>query len=266
MLLVSYPHCTVAFKVVTDSDKLKQYINLFYYKMSIFNFSKIYTIEYYLGLENKSLFRTLDFFKYDVSEEEAIYLSNKFIRENLELEDDWNIYHGSTIKIKDKNYLLLGQTGTGKTTLSAYLKLKKHAEIISEDISIINCKTKEVVTNRQPLMLRKHSYDILNSEYSCDISGGVIKFNGKYVLEYSYDTFNTEKNYLDVAILLNRNENKCTIDRIYSEKEYILNSFLHVDIVKNIRYSVLLYERLNLFEMTYMDLDEAYKLLLDVEM
>ena len=74
--------------------------------------------------------------------------------------DPGGAVHASTLRLGPGTVLLAGPTGRGKSTLSARLLLDG-AELVAEDISVVDPATLEVRTYHRPVGLSERSFEVL---------------------------------------------------------------------------------------------------------
>lgn len=257
-ILFSYPHSTVLFELVLTSNVVIEYFSRFY----IDNPNK--TADRVVTIKQNSLEKTvvcgMESVNYD-NDTIAIVRICEYIRVNMLFEEGWTALHGSAISILDKNYLFLGHTGAGKTTLSAYLSIQNGVDIISEDIVIINIHTLECIHRKSPMSLRAGGYDILKNEYSCQLHIDGVLPNGKLIyVPPSYEA--KEKYYISSCFLLVRKDNiNVSAELIEGELNYILNSFCFNNMKYNIKCAIALSKKLPMYRFNYSNLDQALEFL-----
>lgn len=255
-LSIGFPHCKRIFKVYTDSEYVDRTLRILYgihsedcwraaisvWEISFFSREKI------VLYESKSCAVTDD--------NEAIVEILRVIRENLVFDEWWCSFHGLAVQLKEKSVLFLGESQAGKTTLAAFLSTQRDVLIISDDIVIINCLTKEVETLRYPLRVREASYDLLTKEYNCQLKEGVSLWNGKRIIAVPYS--NETRTVLKHAFCIQRGCDEIHIEEVGVDK-YIMNAFCHTNIRDNIRCSVALHNILPVKMLMYSDMRDLYE-------
>lgn len=187
----------------------------------------------------------------------------EIIRNTLEFEDPWNPYHGTAIEFGEKTYVFLGASGSGKTTLAAFLGSQPKVSIVAEDMVLINYATLEIEVYDRPLLLRQNGYNVLKDKYN-------ICFKNARPIQMSYETkivtpfrpaITTKKYYAYCGIVLNLEDTSLKLQTITDTGKFILHSYLHNTIVKNIKSAVYLDKKLPLYKMHYKDLSEVYRMI-----
>lgn len=91
------------------------------------------------------------------------------IYENTVFEANVLPLHAGAIEKNGAAFIFVAPTGTGKTTLVAYLSNEGYS-YINDDKAIIDMSTLHVLPNHSPIHLRIESLSILNS-YGCNVKG-----------------------------------------------------------------------------------------------
>ena len=250
-MIVYYPNSIVQFELDVFSSEILSYFELFFKETGFKEGLETLIItekEKYVFLFKNSIYQCRDC-------TEAIITITGIIRQNLKFSCDWNAIHGSIIQIKSKNILFIGQTHAGKSTLAAYLSLQSDALIMSEDVSIINCKTLEFVCWPTPIFLRPKGADILANCYDCQLPEMDRAYNDKLIFRYP-DSKNVDNVKLNACFLLNRipEMKDPEIVPVLSEEKYAENFFLHHTMFYNIKCAVALYNKLPIYELRYENL------------
>lgn len=261
-IIITYPKAKTAFWIFTDNADLINYFKKFYTEIKKDGTSK-YVKNFFITYQGD----ILEFNKQTIvvkSIASAISTINKLIRQNLEFDDFWIPYHGATLRIGDKIYMFLGSTGAGKTTLAVFLSKQPGVCLISEDITILNWKTTEVIKQIYPICIRSESYELLNKSYGCNLRCSELNYNGKLLYWYNHNARMEGKYMLDKCFVLNRNNNQKAIScvTINSAMPYILNSYCNNDMIRNITSAQFLKDRKFLYQLTYGDLNTVYDFLL----
>ena len=81
--------------------------------------------------------------------------------------------HSGAVEANGKAQLFLASTGTGKTTLTAYLTQKGYP-YINDDSILIDMDTLSVVPEATPIHLRPQSLPVLE-KYGCSVNGTEVK-------------------------------------------------------------------------------------------
>jgi hypothetical protein len=91
------------------------------------------------------------------------------IYENTVFEANVMPLHAGAIEKNGAAFIFVAPTGSGKTTLVAYLSNEGYS-YIDDDKTIIDMSTLRVLPNHSPIHLRTESLSILNS-YGCNVKG-----------------------------------------------------------------------------------------------
>lgn len=202
--------------------------------------------------------------KFYVEKINVIHVIFMIIRDNLSFEENWTAYHGSVVNLDGRNYLFMGESGAGKTTMVTYLLNICSARIFTEDIVIINYLKNEVSPLHRPLFLRNPAYELL-------LKNGV-KFNGvlSHVTEYGIDRIRYIPNEMqivnhecaiDACIILHIDKTVSQISANHNLDSFVYNSYLHKTIEKNIKSSIRLYKIIPMYIMHYYGFNEIYDML-----
>lgn len=253
---VTFPHCITIFKIRTDSE----YIRLIFprlYRVDVF-----WPGELIESVQLEIVFSTAqmtieynDKCQYVKSEYEAVVEIMKIIREKMIFEDPWCPFHGAALMLGERCILFLGESQSGKTTLAAFFSQKRDVRIISEDIVIVNCHTKEVAVVVLPLRLRESSYNLLTNEYYCDFNNLQTIWNGKKLVDVCFA--DKEVYILTDVFQLHRGGDAIRTEPS-DEGGYITNGYCYTDIKRNIRCAITLNNILPAQKLYYSDLNSLY--------
>lgn len=260
-IMVTYPKTKIAFHIASHSAEVIKYFADFYLTITDEQAKDYKTFLHIMHKENLVICNGQNITA--TSEASAISIINKIIRQNLEFVDGWISYHGAAVQVEGKTYMFLGSTGAGKTTLATFLSQQPGVCLLSEDVTIINWTTLEVVKQIYPICLRSESYKLLAGFYGCDLNCTEMNYNRKYLYRYPQKLSEKQKYVLEKCFLIDRietiDEPKCTtMDSIMS---YLLNSYCHTDMIRNITSAQYLNKKAILYKLSYNDLNKVYKYL-----
>lgn len=269
-IFIHYPHTSVVYQVLTDNKGVYEFLKKFFgeallNKINISNEeNNICTISilYNQNIVMVCYHKTRK--EFYCSTENILSVFFRIIREYMVFEKNWNAYHGACVNFENRNILFLGESGAGKTTLVTYLVNRCNAQLISEDMVIVNYVENKVVPLRRPLFLRIGGYKKLLEEG--------VKFKGDicHIDQYGIERLMfipEESLYINSECLIGA----CVIPQIdknehniYIKQEltlYANNSYLHTTGVENIKSSLMLNKKNKLYIMHYYNFIEACSLL-----
>lgn len=90
------------------------------------------------------------------------------IRSNLCCDQGWHYLHASAISFNNKCYCFLGNTLSGKSTLTAFLSQQQGIKYVSDDLVILNTKQRCIIPYQKNILLREGSISTLR-KYDFDI-------------------------------------------------------------------------------------------------
>lgn len=87
--------------------------------------------------------------------------------------------HAATVEYKNKVHVFMAATGTGKTSLAAYL-CSRGAKLYGDDLTLIRRENLMVYPSQKSVMLREPSLNLLK-EYGIDLTGKIQPvYDGEY--------------------------------------------------------------------------------------
>lgn len=168
--------------------------------------------------------------------------------------------HGAILSNKKANFLFVGATGVGKSTLSAYLA-KMGFEYYSDDKCLIDCNSRYLVPFYKPIYLREPALGFLNGQYQLGIYGKVHIFGEETRLIYDVPQFEVDNSKKLNIIFLERNCNtELEINRLSSREALneILNHLIYVgNLVGSVKDAFRLMSGTPCFRLKYCDLEEV---------
>ena len=267
---IKYPHASIIFKIEVDDNNLYHYLKTYFGTAVLDDNSladnnlEIYYIKVFYHDDQMEIIYKSSYKKFYVEKINVIHVIFMIIRDNLSFEENWTAYHGSVVNLDGRNYLFMGESGAGKTTMVTYLLNICSARIFTEDIVIINYLKNEVSPLHRPLFLRNPAYELL-------LKNGV-KFNGvlSHVTEYGIDRIRYIPNEMqivnhecaiDACIILHIDKTVSQISANHNLDSFVYNSYLHKTIEKNIKSSIRLYKIIPMYIMHYYGFSEIYDML-----
>lgn len=173
----------------------------------------------------------------------------------------WGLYHGAAVHVDGETVVFLGNSGTGKTTLTTYL-LSNCNDIIylSEDILIVNCEKNILIPYQRPLLLRKDGIKLLQEQYHVCLDHAVNVRYGNYsrymlrennVLKKLYPV----KCYIKLVRSYEAEEFRLKRIEINQEDVFLSSCYLPADVKNNVLCSMRLAKRAAVLEISYSRLD-----------
>ena len=267
-LYIRYPYANIIFKISIDDINLYKYLKI-YFGTAVSKNNNETDVQIYhiniLYLQNKiETGYNNQYESVTIDNNNILYKVFMIIRSNLTFKESWNAYHGTVVHMNEKNYLFMGESGAGKTTLVTYLINKCSAQIFTEDIVIINYLKNEVEPLHRPLYLREFGYELLKKN-NIVLDGKVDHVTGYGIDRVRYipnTIYNANYNCLiDACVLLKLDRNSSKIFSYTDIDSYIYNSYLHTTIEKNIKGSLRLSKNIPLYIMQYYGFDCVYEML-----
>lgn len=189
------------------------------------------------------------------------------IRKNLFFCDGWAAYHGSCANINGYTYLFIGPSKAGKTTLSAYLSYQPNVTMISEDMLIVNYKTRQIVPINRQLYIRPHGYELLTQTYGITFENAQFVIFNKSERVFCCPCNNTQITQpiykVDIILFIFLENTKVYFEQNSCQNDLIENFYSPNDIKKSIHSSYQLTKLVPMYNMHYYNLNEVYKTLLE---
>lgn len=261
---ISVPHAVHAFGICCDNKKLVSLLEMYYGSM-LEHVEVISLVE--LCYLNDTFFIKKGGEIYSVQKqncETAFCSIVAYIRNNIHLENDWFLYHGSCCVVGDKTYLFVGSSMSGKTTLTTFLDYQPRTITVSEDLSVINYKTREIESINRPFFLRPSSLELLESKYNI-----VIPTSGTCTYNINEKFFSNSNNIIpnisykiDEILFLYLRNRAIEKQKCYEIENLLYNSYNANDITKSIYATNILANSVPMFKLYYYDLEEVYRYLL----
>lgn len=181
----------------------------------------------------------------------------RHIQNNIFLDKGYGILHGSALQHRGKTMLFIGKSGTGKTTLAAYLNWINNMSFIADDILMLELERMEVYRANSCFRLRSSAINVLSPHNPFIMQKCIYnKTIDRYLLPGNNNK-NIEKAKIDYIFILDRNTMyKST--KIYSCNEsqdsILMNAFCPYSILANLYASIQLANRSQVFTLSYSDL------------
>lgn len=180
------------------------------------------------------------------------------IRENTIIKKNMCIMHAAFINFYGKGLLFLGESGTGKSTLSAFLNSQKKIQCYSDDIVLIDDEL-NVVCFSKFLCLRKPSLNLIDFKepYVYD------SFLDRYKIK-SQNSLNHTQMKVDAIYALCREEIELPFEKEVPNAFEILlkNMYLPFSLKKNILITSKIIQKHKIFELHYNNLELVLNFLL----
>lgn len=273
MIRICIPHVTREIEVESDDSLLEDVIKRIYQPYVVGDAKekesvlKVYISikESYMLIKNGNRSKRMD-----IKNESVISNICGFIQLAQKSVMPWNLYHGAAMCIKGKTVVFLGASGTGKTTLIAYLsKMIEESYYIAEDVLIINCKENCIYPYPRPLHLRKGGKELLEETYNIDLGVEVEEYFGEYQ-RYILDLRAAASREYSVDYYINLIRDENAAESIWSRvetKKYetlLYSSYLSGNIMNNLICSDQLADRAVVYEVRYSNLELLKKALINM--
>jgi hypothetical protein len=99
--------------------------------------------------------------KADYHKTQGKFMMHLFCHVHHKKEDDWiGMFHGSTVSDGSTSIMFIGESGKGKSTLTAILASKRF-ELVSDDISPLAAQSKTIYVNPAAVSVKKGSFNVL---------------------------------------------------------------------------------------------------------
>lgn len=258
---INFPHAIKPFTVYSDNVDFIQLLKM-YYGSLVDEFN--YTGTVVLGYINETFFVKDGYVNKNAIKQNpntALCNAIMYIRNHVELENDWFLYHGACSVINGKTYLFIGHSGSGKTTLTTFLHYQPKVVTVSEDICIVNYKDFKIESVQRPFLLRPKSYDLLATHYKLDINKSLLcnyNVNEKVVANINAITPNITY-AIDEIVFLNLCNKKFEKFFCNNINNLLENSYNHIDIYKGVCSATMLLKKIPAYSMYYYDLLEMYE-------
>ncbi|MCK5759458.1 MAG: hypothetical protein KAH14_10230 [Clostridiales bacterium] len=164
-ILIQRPYITPDFTVITDSDETATTL------ISVF---EPYACESSQTTDSV----TIELIGKDCSEIQQIINT---IYKTSKPKSGYTLLHAAAVALDKTAFILAGKTQSGKSTLTAYL-CNNGFTYLTDDITVIDNKTLEVLPYRKSIMLRQGSLDVL-------------KKHGIHINTNKYVAWNNESRY-----------------------------------------------------------------------
>lgn len=267
---IRLPYTKNSIFIICEDKNLLDILNSIYMPYAYDQISRdnrdVYELEIDVAKSKLKISKESDCSIYILNKDNIVGQISRFVQGLLHPLYPWNFYHGASIKYKEKTFVFLGESGGGKTTLTAYLVSRSDFEYVAEDILIIDYDNNNILPFTRPLHLREDSIKILEKEYGLDMTGINLLTIGKYN-RFIKDVNNkvSELQKIDYYILLKRTENdlECKIEEVTVDKldKFLENCFLYRNIKDNVISCTELSSKYKLYELKYKNLEQVQRLL-----
>lgn len=262
---IVFPHAKTLFLLRTDCDGLIEKLRIYYGDAFCYSVPGIVDYQILIIIYNKGeLLVPLTDYKIKSNNLDLI-LSEilRCIRHNICLEESYNSYHASCVRIGKKSFMFVGGTSSGKTTFSTYLSLAHNSDVISEDITLINHDNCSVVPLRRPLFIRSASYKLLRDDYGVDFQNPeFISYSGgeRILVRNTNKCLQCEIN-LNAILFLKLNPNHLSLDVVNGFDDLLENSYSSGDFYKNVCSALAITGKVPTYKFNYYNLGAAYEML-----
>ena len=183
------------------------------------------------------------------------------IRENLQLQDNYAYIHGAAIIVEGYGFLLLAETGIGKSTLSVYMEQEGGGICLTDDLIIVQKETRSILPVSKYAHIRIEGKSLFKTGESMAYNHVTNRYN--YLL--SEKRFNRAWP-IDCVLVLHRCDNKQAVLPSPMPMIGVLdNMFLPYQIKNNINSAITISNAIPIFDMYYNNLEQAKKLMLSFD-
>lgn len=143
---------------------------------------------------------------------------NRILNDAIVADYPYLTIHCAVLSKDTTNYLFVGPTGTGKSTLSAYLSQKGYT-YYSDDKALVDCETQKVIPFFKPIHLRKGGKLILENKYGINIGEERFNYGGeeRYQLHWQSNDFPKERE-LRIIFINRENQKDAAIKQLSVEE------------------------------------------------
>lgn len=261
---ISFPHATTSFGICCDNVKLTNLLEMYYGSM-FENVDKVNAVELCYLNEIFCVKKGGKLYNAQTQTCETAFCSIvAYIRNNIHVENDWFLYHGSCSVVGEKVYLFIGSSMSGKTTLTTFLEFQPKTITVTEDLSAINFETCEIESINRPFFLRPSSFELLQSKYNIAIpANGTCTYNVNEKIIANFNSIIPNVTYkIDEILFLCLREGAVEKKKCNEFEDLLYNSYNANDITKSIYATHILASSVPMFKLYYYDLNEVYNYLL----
>ena len=188
-LYTSIPHALREISIKSDDHKFLEY---FYYQLSPYVFwgnnldlECVYEVIEVIKGQNGYTIKYAEK-NYAVDTERSIisHISQKILWSIL-LDNPYVAFHCAVLSNTSNNFLFAAPSGTGKSTLSAFLH-ENGFTYYTDDKVTVNCLDGAIIPFAKPIHLREGGKIVLEREYNISIPKKIIEFGGekRYLLDW----------------------------------------------------------------------------------
>lgn len=202
--------------------------------------------------------------EYEVDFNKIIEIIEIFLHKVLYTENEYLFLHGAALSLNKTGFLILGGTGSGKTTLTTYL-LQDEFKYITDDKIIVNAVNGKICLFNRPIQLRKGGKSVLSEKYGYNLKLKEKVYTNKderYLLDVND---NVSDNYLCVRkiFIINRSTNgdaTCfKIDKESAFNSIISNLYSSAKIKQNVEHIIELIKNTDIYCLKYSKMCDAKK-------
>ena len=155
-IYIQKPYCKTKYVIIVNNKELYENLNAYYSNMLINDAEDALKIEVKCDENGFEIITN----SASISSHDPISDINRYIFNTTEAKDGYFILHGALFQYHNDFVVFLAPSGTGKSTMMAYL-LQKGAKVISDDYIVIDKNTFEIIPVTLPILLREGGLEVL---------------------------------------------------------------------------------------------------------
>jgi len=201
--------------------------------------------------------------RYAKDDDHLLRIIGVFVNGMLATENSYIAIHCAVLANEHNNYLFVGASGTGKSTLAAFLS-ERGFLYYTDDKALINCLSGSINPFEKPIYLRPDGKRVL--EETLGVSFDVERVSFGKEIRYSVNRQHNEMNYKKVKIIfLVRNSNNkksiCRLLDIDALKEIIFHMIYVKNMSLNLKSIIHLLPQVECYRLEYDTLFDVEELL-----
>lgn len=176
----------------------------------------------------------------------------------------WQYLHGSALMFKNKTFIFLGKSHSGKSVLNTLLSIKPSVLYLDDDLLTINLSDFSIEPHNRYIFLRESATHILSENMLIDKCYYSRLLNRYYIKPYSVCN---KKQKISAFFVLNRKETleSIQVDQLNGHSVFLDNSYLIESNMKNnIFSSIILSSNMPIYLLSYSNVDSLYNYLFDL--
>lgn len=205
---------------------------------------------------------------YDLSEKKLLFYLSGFIHQILSPKKGFVLLHGGALQYKNKAFLLLGKSMSGKTTLTAYLANDGFI-YYSDDLILINYYTQSIFPCANYMHIREKGLDVLQNIYLLNLKTKTSSVVNDYK-RYLYYPRNIAKtpHFLNNVFFINYKEHMDLVcektEQDIAKEKIIENAFSTKSLISTITAAHQLSKNLVSYTITYNNIEDAKKTIINL--